>query len=167
MRPIAPTYTTIAAVSGVGAVLAAFGVVARYKPTKGFILVGLIALQALPREELRDPNKSYNVVTLDAANAVTPAFDWRAFFTSIGVNDTKDFSLSHPKYFAAMQRELAETPVKDWQAYLRWQDREANQKFFAGEHAAFSQEAAGLLMEAGIIKALPDMSRLADTRFIK
>ena len=25
------------------------------------------------------------------------------------------------------------------QAYLRWQDRAANQKFFAGEHAAFSQ----------------------------
>ncbi|NUP86713.1 MAG: ABC transporter substrate-binding protein [Burkholderiaceae bacterium] len=53
------------------------------------------------------------------------------------------------------------------QAYLRWQDREANQKFFAGEHAAFSQEAAVLLQEAGIIKAVPDLSKLADTRFLK
>jgi NitT/TauT family transport system substrate-binding protein len=53
------------------------------------------------------------------------------------------------------------------QKYLRWQDREANQKFFAGEHAAFSKEAADLLLEAGIIKALPDMARLADTRFLK
>jgi NitT/TauT family transport system substrate-binding protein len=52
-------------------------------------------------------------------------------------------------------------------AYLRWQDREANLKFFSGEHAAFSKEAAELLMEAGIIKALPDMSKLADTRFLK
>jgi NitT/TauT family transport system substrate-binding protein len=51
--------------------------------------------------------------------------------------------------------------------YLRWQDRAANQKFFAGEHAAFSKEAAEVLMEAGIIKSLPDMSKLADTRFIK
>jgi NitT/TauT family transport system substrate-binding protein len=51
--------------------------------------------------------------------------------------------------------------------YLRWQDREANAKFFAGEHAAFSKEAADLLMEIGIIKQLPDMSKLADTRFIK
>jgi len=51
--------------------------------------------------------------------------------------------------------------------FLRWQDREANQKFFSGEHAAFSKEAAELLMEAGIIKQLPDMSRLADTRFLK
>ncbi|MDI1237498.1 MAG: ABC transporter substrate-binding protein [Polaromonas sp.] len=53
------------------------------------------------------------------------------------------------------------------QKYLRWQDRAANQKFFAGEHAAFSKEAAELLLEAGVIKALPDMSKLADTRFLK
>ncbi|MBC7707198.1 MAG: ABC transporter substrate-binding protein [Rhodoferax sp.] len=51
--------------------------------------------------------------------------------------------------------------------YLRWQDRAANQKFFAGEHAQFSKEAADLLLEIGIIKALPDMSKLADTRFLK
>ncbi len=53
------------------------------------------------------------------------------------------------------------------QAYLRWQDREANQKFFASEHAAFSKEAAELLLEAGIIRQIPDLSKLADTRFIK
>jgi NitT/TauT family transport system substrate-binding protein len=53
------------------------------------------------------------------------------------------------------------------QKYLRWQDRAANQKFFAGEHAAFSKEAADLLLEAGIIKSMPDLSKLADTRFIK
>src|SRR3954470_19825991 len=51
--------------------------------------------------------------------------------------------------------------------YLRWQDREANQKFFAGEHAAFSKEAADLLLEAGIIKQAPDLAKLADTRFLK
>ena len=53
------------------------------------------------------------------------------------------------------------------QKFLRWQDRAANQKFFAGEHAAFSKEAGDLLLELGIIKALPDMSKLADTRFLK
>ena len=53
------------------------------------------------------------------------------------------------------------------QSFLRWQDKSANQKFFAGEHAQFSKEAADLLLEAGIIKAIPDLSKLADTRFIK
>jgi NitT/TauT family transport system substrate-binding protein len=53
------------------------------------------------------------------------------------------------------------------QKFLRWQDREANAKFFAGEHAEFSKKAAEILMEAGIIRSLPDMSKLADTRFLK
>ena len=53
------------------------------------------------------------------------------------------------------------------QAYLRWQDREANQKFFAGEHAEFSKEAAALLLESGIIRQMPDLTKLADTRFLK
>jgi NitT/TauT family transport system substrate-binding protein len=53
------------------------------------------------------------------------------------------------------------------QKYLRWQDKAANQKFFAGEHAAFSKEAADLLLEAGVIKSIPDLSKLADTRYIQ
>jgi NitT/TauT family transport system substrate-binding protein len=53
------------------------------------------------------------------------------------------------------------------QSFLRWQDREANQKFFAGEHAAFSKEAAELLLAAGIIRQIPDLSKLADSRFLK
>lgn len=53
------------------------------------------------------------------------------------------------------------------QSFLRWQDREANLKFFAGEHAAFSRQAAEILLEAGIIRSVPDLSRLADTRFIR
>lgn len=53
------------------------------------------------------------------------------------------------------------------QKYLRWQDRAANQKFFAGDFNTFSKEAADLLLESGIIKSIPDLSKLADTRFLK
>ena len=53
------------------------------------------------------------------------------------------------------------------QSYLRWQDRAANLKFFAGEHGAFSKKAAEILLEAGIIKSVPDLGKLADTRFIQ
>ena len=51
--------------------------------------------------------------------------------------------------------------------YLRWQDKEANKKFFTGEHAAFSKEAADLLLEIGIIKQIPDLSKLADTKYVQ
>ena len=53
------------------------------------------------------------------------------------------------------------------QSYLRWQNREANRKFFAGEIQAFSKEAMDLLLELGIIKTQPDVAFTIDTRFIK
>jgi NitT/TauT family transport system substrate-binding protein len=52
-------------------------------------------------------------------------------------------------------------------AYLRWQDKAANQKFFAGEIQTFSKEAADLLLELGVIKSVPDINSLYDTSFIK
>ncbi|MFZ5691048.1 MAG: ABC transporter substrate-binding protein [Pseudomonadota bacterium] len=51
--------------------------------------------------------------------------------------------------------------------YLRWQDQAANKKFFSGEHAQFSKEAADLLLEIGVIKQIPDLSKLADPRFVQ
>jgi NitT/TauT family transport system substrate-binding protein len=52
-------------------------------------------------------------------------------------------------------------------AYLRWQDKAANQQFFNGPIQAFSKDAADLLLEVGIIKAIPDVNTLVDTQFIK
>jgi len=51
--------------------------------------------------------------------------------------------------------------------YLRWQDQEQNKKFFAGDFQAFSKEAAELLLEIGVIKEIPDLTKIVDTRFIQ
>src|SRR5258708_27049791 len=52
-------------------------------------------------------------------------------------------------------------------AYLRWQDRAANQKFFAGELQGFLKDAGQLLVEIGVIKAVPDIAATIDTSYIK
>src|ERR687898_51822 len=44
--------------------------------------------------------------------------------------------------------------------FLRWQDREANKKFFQAEFEQFSNEAADLLLEVGIIKSKPDLKTI-------
>ncbi len=73
------------------------------------------------------------------------------------------------KSFEIMGADVKQTgeQFENSQKFLRWQDRAANARFFAGEHAAFSKEAADLLLEAGIIKTIPDLTKLADTRFLK
>ncbi|WP_298879313.1 ABC transporter substrate-binding protein [uncultured Bradyrhizobium sp.] len=51
--------------------------------------------------------------------------------------------------------------------YLRWQDKAANQKFFAGDFLAFNKDATELLLEMGIIKSAPKVEDLFDASFIK
>ncbi|HKF07969.1 MAG TPA: ABC transporter substrate-binding protein [Xanthobacteraceae bacterium] len=51
--------------------------------------------------------------------------------------------------------------------YLRWQDQAANKAFFTGEFNIFNKEAADLLLEIGVIKQIPDLGKLVDTRFIQ
>jgi len=53
-------------------------------------------------------------------------------------------------------------------AYLRWQDKAANQKFFAGEITAFMKESEKILLEAGVIRKAPDdLAVTFDASFIK
>lgn len=51
--------------------------------------------------------------------------------------------------------------------YLEWQDQAANKTFFDGEFMTFSQKAADLLLEIGVIKSKPDLSTIVDTSFIQ
>jgi NitT/TauT family transport system substrate-binding protein len=87
-----------------------------------------------------------------------------------GYFDALEMIKAEPKKsFAIMGADVKSTgeEFEASQKYLRWQDRAANLNFFTNEHAAFSKEAAALLLETGVVKQLPDMSKLADTRFIK
>ena len=53
-------------------------------------------------------------------------------------------------------------------AYLRWQDKAANQKFFAGELTSFMKEATKILLEAGVIRKAPDdLAVTFDASYIK
>jgi len=124
----------------------------------------------------------------EAGKIIATTLDYPVVMDTFGC--TPKFLAEHPKaaqaladgYFEALALIKAE-PRKSFEimgadvkqageafeksaAYLRWQDKAANQKFFAEEHLRFSKEAAVLLMELGIIKAMPDLARLADTRFI-
>jgi putative endopeptidase len=74
----------------------------------------------LPREEMRDPNKSYNVVPVAKADEATPNFSWRAYFDALGAKEVAEFSFSHPAFFAEMDAALVDTPVATWKAWLRW-----------------------------------------------
>ncbi|TAL71681.1 MAG: M13 family peptidase [Rhodanobacter sp.] len=79
-----------------------------------------LAAASLVPTEMRKPENRYHFVSLAEADKVTPHFDWGKFFAAQGADIGKGFSLSQPKFFAAFDAMLANTPAADWQAYLRY-----------------------------------------------
>lgn len=92
-----------------------------------------LAEASLTNVELRDPSKSYNVVSVDEADSETPNFSWKAYFSGIGLPQVTEFSFSHPKFFAEMNQLLADVPLDDWKAYLRWQVVDASANYLSSE----------------------------------
>ena len=52
-------------------------------------------------------------------------------------------------------------------ARVTWYDQKANQDYFSKTMQPFMKDAAGILLESGVIKKMPDLSQLADASFIK
>ncbi|MEO9102117.1 MAG: ABC transporter substrate-binding protein [Burkholderiaceae bacterium] len=53
-------------------------------------------------------------------------------------------------------------------AYLRWQDKAANQTFFAGPLMDFMKDSVPILLEAGVIRKAPDdLNAIFDASYIK
>ncbi len=104
-----------------------------------------LAAASLSRVELRDPKNQYHFVSVAEADQVMPHFAWEPFFAAQGVKVEKGFSLSQPKFFAEFDKMLADVPVADWQAYLRFHTIDGASPFlskpFQDQHFAFHGQA--------------------------
>ena len=79
-----------------------------------------LAAASLPPVQLRNPDNRYHYVSITDADALTPGFDWAAFFKSQNADVPKGFSFSQPKFFSEIQKMLSDVPAAQWQAYFRY-----------------------------------------------
>ena len=104
--------------------------------------------------------KLYNKKSLRTLGQMIPAFSWPAYFTEWNITDLEHVILGQPKYFEELGRMLAEIPLEDWKAYLRWNliDNAAN---YLGpdlqrEHAQFYT-----VFLLGYTRSIPPEERVA------
>jgi putative endopeptidase len=73
-----------------------------------------------PRDEMRDPNKTFNRITAAELGALTPAMPWSAFFATTGHGEVKDANVAPAVYFQKLDGIVANTKPQVLRAYLRW-----------------------------------------------
>lgn len=79
-----------------------------------------MATPRLDRVERRDRRKTYNPMTVAELGKLTPAVNWGAFFSGIGIKALDSVVVSQPKYMSALQTIFKENNTDQWKAYLRW-----------------------------------------------
>jgi putative endopeptidase len=79
-----------------------------------------LAGSARTRVELRNPELNYNYRTAAQLASMTPNFDWSEYFEHLGKKDIPAVDVQNPKFFATVDSLVANAPLSDWKAYLRW-----------------------------------------------
>ncbi len=79
-----------------------------------------LAQNSRSRVELRDPEKNYNKMDLDKLIKLSPNFNWKLFFKTIGLPNPGGMDVCQPPFFEAFSKLMNDVPVADWKVYLKW-----------------------------------------------
>lgn len=74
----------------------------------------------LNRVESRDSRLQYNPMTVAELQKLTPAINWNAYFTGIGLAKLDSVVVMEPRYMKALQTVFTENKVEQWKEYLKW-----------------------------------------------
>jgi putative endopeptidase len=103
-----------------------------------------LAQGSMKREDLRNPDNVYHMMSLADAKTLTPHFSWTAYIEDIGapeIGKVSAVNIAQPDFFKAMDASLQSVSLDDWKTYLRWQlvhaDVGALPKAFVDENFAF------------------------------
>jgi len=83
-----------------------------------FELERKMAEASLSRLEYRDPHLTYNKLTEEQLQKLTPNIDWKVFFQNLGIEMPKEVLVDNPKFLQAIDKLLKETPINIWKDYL-------------------------------------------------
>jgi putative endopeptidase len=78
-----------------------------------------LAEASLDNVALRDPRATDHKTSFQDLQAMTPRFDWAAYFRAIGVRPG-DVNVAQPRFLEEFNRQLRATPTADWKTYLKW-----------------------------------------------
>jgi endothelin-converting enzyme/putative endopeptidase len=102
-----------------------------------------LAKASLDNVALRDPHATDHLGNYDDLQKMTPHFDWSAYLKSAGL-ERGVVNVEQPAFMAEVERQLVNTPIKEWKTYLRWQllnmSADALSQPFVDAHFSFYQK---------------------------
>ncbi|HEX2866690.1 MAG TPA: M13 family metallopeptidase [Ignavibacteriales bacterium] len=79
-----------------------------------------LAKVSMDRVEMRDPNKTYNKVSVSGLIDMSPEVNWSLYFKTIGWENPQDMNVAQPEFFKGLSSIIKEHSINDWKTYLKW-----------------------------------------------
>lgn len=71
-------------------------------------------------EDLRDPYKNYNKLSIDALKKLAPNMDWTQWLSTMAINNLDTVIVGQPEFFRELNAALNTEPIPVWKNYLKW-----------------------------------------------
>ncbi|WP_109831029.1 M13 family metallopeptidase [Reichenbachiella versicolor] len=72
------------------------------------------------KEASRDYVGLYNKVDVSALDTIMSKFNWKAYFTEVGIPDQKELVVLMLDYIQALDNIIFSTDIESWKTYLKW-----------------------------------------------
>ena len=79
-----------------------------------------IAKSCRKMEDLRDPYKNYNKMSVAQVNKLTPSIKWEETLKQLGLNSVDSIVVGQPEFYTALETNIKTTSVDDWKSYFKW-----------------------------------------------
>lgn len=79
-----------------------------------------LALASKAPIELRNPEASYNKMSLAAANELAPNIMWAKYISERGAPAVAEINIGQPDFFREASKMMTEIPLDQWKTYLKW-----------------------------------------------
>jgi predicted metalloendopeptidase len=91
----------------------------------------------------RDPEKTYNKISIAELHNLMPGTDWQRYLERSGVLGKTDYVIiRQPSYFSGLDRLISDTPMGVWKSYFKWHQLSSAapylSKAFVDERFAFT-----------------------------
>lgn len=71
-------------------------------------------------EDLRDPYKNYNKMSVASLNKLTPSIKWGQTFDQLGLKSLDSVVVGQPEYFTQLEILTKKAQLNDFKVYLKW-----------------------------------------------
>ena len=71
-------------------------------------------------EDLRDPYKNYNKMSVEAFGKLTPSVNWVDLMGKMNVHQVDSVIVGQPEFYKEVENSLKTVSIDDWKTYLRW-----------------------------------------------